>query len=104
MRGELPAAQAREIPEPDVKRIREQIGFSQAKFATLIGVSIRTIQNWEQGHRRPTGAAKVLLRLAQADPEAIFKNLSAAGKLEWQLITDIHLSLWACIATKLAPS
>ena len=80
MRGELPATQAREIPEPEVKRIREQIGFSQAKFATLIGVSIRTIQNWEQGHRRPTGAAKVLLRLVQADPEAIFKNLSAAGK------------------------
>ena len=80
MRGELPAAQAREIPEPDVKRIREQIGFSQAKFATLIGVSIRTIQNWEQGHRSPTGAAKVLLRLVQADPEAIFKNLHAAGR------------------------
>ena len=80
MRGELPAAQAHEIPEPEVKRIREQIGFSQAKFATLIGVSIRTIQNWEQGHRRPTGAAKVLLRLVQADPEAIFKNLHAAGR------------------------
>ena len=80
MRGELPATQAREIPEPDVKRIREQIGFSQAKFATLIGVSIRTIQNWEQGHRSPTGAAKVLLRLVQADPEAIFKNLHAAGR------------------------
>ena len=80
MRGELPAAQAHEIPEPDVKRIREQIGFSQAKFATLIGVSIRTIQNWEQGHRRPTGAAKVLLRLAQAEPEVIFRNLYAVGR------------------------
>ena len=80
MRGELPAAQTHTIPEPDVKRIREQIGFSQSKFATLIGVSIRTIQNWEQGHRRPTGAAKVLLRLVQADPEAIFKNLYAVGR------------------------
>ena len=58
MRGELPATQAREIPEPDVKRIREQIGCSQAKLATLIGISIRTIQNWEQGHLAPLAPPK----------------------------------------------
>ena len=79
-RGELPATPARAIPEPDVKQIRKQIGFSQSKFSALIGVSIRTIQNWEQGHRRPTGAAKVLLLLVQADPEAICKNLAAVGR------------------------
>lgn len=75
MRGELKGAREFEAEEPDVKEIRKKIGFSQSMFAALIGVSVRTIQNWEQGHRHPTGPAKVLLRLVQADPEAVFKNL-----------------------------
>ena len=75
MRGEKKASREFEFEEPDVKRIRESIGFSQSKFATLIGVSVRTLQNWEQGHRHPTGPAKVLLKLVHADPESVFKNL-----------------------------
>ncbi|VAW49220.1 hypothetical protein MNBD_GAMMA04-965 [hydrothermal vent metagenome] len=75
MRGEDLALRTYEFEEPDVKAIRECIGFSQSKFASLIGVSMRTIQNWEQGHRHPTGPAKVLLRLVKADPELVFKNL-----------------------------
>ncbi len=75
MRGELKASRQYEFEEPDVKLIREHIGFSQSKFAALIGVSLRTIQNWEQGHRHPTGPAKVLLRLVQSDPESVFRNL-----------------------------
>ncbi|MFV2055692.1 MAG: NadS family protein [Thiohalomonadales bacterium] len=75
MRGELKASREFEFDEPDVKAIRERIGFSQSKFAILIGVNIRTLQNWEQGHRHPTGPAKVLLRLVQADPESVFKTL-----------------------------
>ncbi len=75
MRGELKASHKFEFNEPDVKAIREHIGFSQSKFAILIGVSMRSLQNWEQGHRHPTGPAKVLLKLVQADPEAVFKNL-----------------------------
>ena len=75
MRGEKKPARVYEFEKPDVKAIRESIGFSQSKFATLIGVSLRTIQNWEQGHRHPTGPAKILLRLVQADPESVFKNL-----------------------------
>ena len=75
MRGELEPSRKFEFDEPDVKAIREEIGFSQSKFATLIGVSIRTIQNWEQGHRHPTGPAKVLLKLVHADPESVFNNL-----------------------------
>jgi len=74
-RGELKASRAFDFPEPDVKDIREKIGFSQLKFASLIGVSPRTLQNWEQGHRRPTGPAKVLLRLVQTDPQSVFRNL-----------------------------
>lgn len=75
MRGELKASREFEFDEPDVKAIRERIGFSQSKFAILIGVNIRTLQNWEQGHRHPTGPAKVLLRLVRADPESVFKTL-----------------------------
>lgn len=74
-RGELNASRSFDFPEPDVKSIRESVGFSQSKFATLIGVSPRTLQNWEQGHRHPTGPAKVLLRLVQTDPEAVFRSL-----------------------------
>lgn len=75
MRGERKPSRVYEMAEPDVKAIREHIGFSQSKFASLIGVSLRTVQNWEQGHRHPTGPAKVLLKLVQADPESVFKNL-----------------------------
>jgi putative transcriptional regulator len=74
-RGEIKASRIHQYPEPDVKTIRENVGFSQSKFAALIGVSIRTLQNWEQGHRHPTGPARVLLRLVKADPTSVFKNL-----------------------------
>lgn len=74
-RGEFEASRTFEFPEPDVKAIREKVGFSQLKFASLIGVSPRTLQNWEQGHRHPTGPAKVLLKLVQTDPQSVFRNL-----------------------------
>lgn len=74
-RGQAQPSRQFEFDTPNVKNIREDIGFSQSKFATLIGVSIRTLQNWEQGHRQPTGPAKVLLKLVHADPESVFKTL-----------------------------
>ena len=74
-RGEAQASRTYEFPEPDVKLIREGVGFTQSKFAALIGVSPRTLQNWEQGHRHPTGPARVLLRLVQTDPESVFRNM-----------------------------
>ena len=77
MRGEIKPSRVFHFPEPDVKAIRENIGISQSTFAALIGVSPRTLQNWEQGHRHPTGPAKVLLRLVQSDPESVIKNLHA---------------------------
>ena len=74
-RGEKSPSRSFELPEPNVKAIREGIGFSQSKFASLIGVNVRTLQNWEQGHRHPTGPAKVLLRLVHSDPTSVFKSL-----------------------------
>lgn len=49
---------------PDVAAIRQEYALSQAKFAVLFGISVRTLQNWEQGRREPQGPARVLLRVA----------------------------------------
>jgi putative transcriptional regulator len=56
---------------PNVAKIRESTGLSQARFAQLLGVSPRTLQDWEQGRRAPSGAARTLLLIASKDPEAL---------------------------------
>ena len=56
---------------PDVAGLRAHFGLSQAKFAALLGISVDTLQNWEQGRRQPDGPAKVLLRVAAAHPDAL---------------------------------
>jgi len=56
---------------PNVKKIREDMGLSQSAFAGLLGVSVRTLQEWEQGRRNPTGPAQALLRVASKHPEAL---------------------------------
>ena len=62
-----------EFPEPDVRAIREGMDLSQTEFAALMAVSVRTLQNWEQGHRAPTGAARTLLRVMQVRPRAVIE-------------------------------
>ncbi|WP_179402005.1 helix-turn-helix domain-containing protein [Burkholderia guangdongensis] len=58
--------------EPTVASVaRIKSGLSQSAFANLIGVSVRTLQQWEQGRREPTGAARTLLRVAVQHPEAL---------------------------------
>lgn len=56
---------------PGVSSIREGTGLSQSQFATLIGVSVRTLQDWEQGRRTPSGPAKMLLRVAEKNPKVL---------------------------------
>jgi putative transcriptional regulator len=56
---------------PDVASIREKTGLSQARFAALLGVSVRTLQDWEQGRRAPSGAARTLLMVADRNPRAL---------------------------------
>jgi putative transcriptional regulator len=63
----------RVINVPDVAHIRENTGLSQARFAQLLGVSVRTLQDWEQGRRAPTGAARTLLRIAEKNPQALIE-------------------------------
>lgn len=56
---------------------RQRIGLSQSEFARMIGVSLRTLQEWEQGRRKPSGAAKSLITIAIKDPETLQKLLAA---------------------------
>ena len=58
-----------------VKKIRKRMHASQTEFAHLIGVSVDTLQNWEQGRRRPVGPAFVLLRVVEAHPETVVAAL-----------------------------
>lgn len=60
---------------PDIKKIRETLHVSQNEFALMIGVSVRTLQNWEQGRRKPEGPAKALLRIASKNPKAVLDAL-----------------------------
>jgi putative transcriptional regulator len=59
-----------DVPE-DIRGIREKMNVSQTAFAALLGVSIRTLQDWEQGRRKPTGPAQSLLRIAANNPNAL---------------------------------
>jgi putative transcriptional regulator len=63
----------RVVNVPSVTEIRERTGLSQAKFASLLGVSIRTLQEWEQGRRVPSGAARTLLLVAAKNPRALLE-------------------------------
>ncbi len=63
----------RVITVPSVSRIRERTGLSQSRFAELLGVSVRTLQEWEQGRRAPSGAARTLLLIAAKNPRALIE-------------------------------
>jgi putative transcriptional regulator len=72
LRGEREPSRAFAFDEPDVRSLREKHGLSQPKFAALLGISVGTLRNWEQGRRRPEGSARVLLRVVAEHPEAVF--------------------------------
>jgi putative transcriptional regulator len=66
-----------EIKAPEIRTVREKLNVSQTEFALMIGVSVRTLQNWEQGRRKPEGPAKALLRIASRNPSAVLDALHA---------------------------
>lgn len=65
------AARTTQVALPDAAGARARVGMSQAQFATLLGVSVRTLQNWEQGRTQPSGAAQTLIRVAMAAPQVL---------------------------------
>jgi putative transcriptional regulator len=71
LRGEIPPARVFEYGAPDVKSIRQDLQLTQHQFAALMGISIRTLQNWEQKRRVPEGPARVLLMVAARHPQAV---------------------------------
>lgn len=76
-RGERRPSRVFECEPEDVRTIRARLGLSQSEFAMLIGVSVATLQNWEQGRRRPEGPARALLRVAAVNPRAVASALAA---------------------------
>ncbi len=76
LRGEMEPARIFVVerkPSEQVKSIRSKLGVSQPEFAAMLGISVRTLENWEQGHRTPKGPARGLLKVAEAHPEVIWE-------------------------------
>lgn len=76
-RGELKPGRVTEFPAVDVQAIRQRLGKSQADFALMIGVSLATLQSWEQGRAQPEGPARALLTVAAANPEVVAAALAS---------------------------
>lgn len=76
-RGQAAPSRRFVVETPDAKAVREQIGLSQSDFAKLMRVSVKTLQNWEQHRRQPTGPAAALLKIVATAPELALKSLHA---------------------------
>lgn len=73
--GKVAPSRRFNVTPPDVKEIREKAGLSQSEFARLMRVSVRTLQNWEQHRRNPTGPAAALLKIVATSPDIAIKSL-----------------------------
>ena len=76
-RGEMKPSRVFKFAPADIKAIRVRLAKSQSEFALMIGVSVSTLQNWEQGRRVPEGPACALLKIAAENPEAVIEALGA---------------------------
>jgi putative transcriptional regulator len=65
-----------EVSPDSIAAVRARLGFSQAQFARALGISLDTLQNWEQGRRQPTGPARVLLRVAARHPQVVLEAVT----------------------------
>lgn len=70
--GEIVPSRAFTLDAPDIKQIREGFNLLQSEFAAMLGISVKTLQNWEQGRRTPPGPARVLLQVAERHPDAVW--------------------------------
>lgn len=72
LRGEIAPSRSFTLDAPDIRQIREGFSLSQSEFAAMLGISVKTLQNWEQGRRTPPGPARVLLQVAERHPDAVW--------------------------------
>lgn len=79
LRGEVKPSRTFEFNPADVKHVRASLHQSQQEFAQMIGVSVATLRNWEQGRRVPEGPARALLLVAARNPKAVADALRMAG-------------------------
>jgi putative transcriptional regulator len=77
LRGKKAPRRTFRIDDPIVSAIRRHLGLTQEKFAELLGISPATLRNWEQGRRKPEGAARVLLCVAAKYPRAVLDTVGA---------------------------
>jgi putative transcriptional regulator len=75
LRGQQKPSRWVVVRSPGVRVIRQRTSLSQSEFAQLIGVSVKTLQNWEQDRRRPTGPAAALLSIIEHDPALAVKAI-----------------------------
>jgi len=75
LKGKKKVGREYNFVNPDPKEIRERFGLSQNKFAEMLGISTSTLQNWEQGRRKPEGPAKILLNIAARHPDAVLDTV-----------------------------
>jgi putative transcriptional regulator len=76
-RREIKPSRVTRFAPPDIRAIRRRLDQSQTEFARMIGVSVATLQNWEQGRRRPEGPARALLKVAAINPKAVAAALAS---------------------------
>ena len=74
-KGQKKASRVFKYKPVDIKKIRNKVNASQAEMAHMIGVSVRTLQNWEQGRRKPRGPARALLKVFDKNPKDVLKAL-----------------------------
>ena len=80
LRGERTPSRQFVVEGPDVKRIRANYKLSQGEFAALLGISVATLRNWEQGRRTPEGPARILLQVAAKHPDAVWDVVRPVAK------------------------
>jgi putative transcriptional regulator len=79
LRGEIEPSRVFEHTSTDVKAIRARFGLSQEDFAVMLGISVKTLRNWEQGRRKPRGPARILLEVAARNPEVVWNAVRESG-------------------------
>ncbi|HEY9088126.1 MAG TPA: NadS family protein [Anaerolineaceae bacterium] len=79
LRGEKEPSRIFQLEPMDIRAIRDGYQLTQEQFAAMLGISVRTLRNWEQGRRIPEGPAMVLLRVAARHPEAVLDTVKAIG-------------------------